>query len=244
MGDNSAVQMSKEQLAKIAAFLAPYQSALNLPKLSEIISGGGAGGAVLPLTTATGMARNEAATAGLNEAETAARAANQRMGPGTSYSALPGNPNAAFQDQIARNVASAGNEAALNQQNLQLQNFQSAIQPLTSIINTLFGGYSQTGSAGINNANYNWLTGSGGAIPALGSVARASYSIPSDRRLKSNIEKIGKFGPLNVYEYDIDGRREVGVMAQEARVRFPEAVHSDLRSLRVNYNKLRELVHA
>ncbi|MGL5935367.1 MAG: tail fiber domain-containing protein, partial [Cetobacterium sp.] len=47
----------------------------------------------------------------------------------------------------------------------------------------------------------------------------------SDRRLKSNIVRLGDH-PLGIgwYEYDIDGRREQGVMAQELRRVKPEAV--------------------
>ena len=47
----------------------------------------------------------------------------------------------------------------------------------------------------------------------------------SDRRLKSNISKVGTH-PLGigVYDYDIDGRRERGVMAQELLQVKPEAV--------------------
>ena len=47
----------------------------------------------------------------------------------------------------------------------------------------------------------------------------------SDRRLKSNISKVGTH-PLGigVYDYDIDGRRERGVMAQELLQVKPDAV--------------------
>ena len=59
-----------------------------------------------------------------------------------------------------------------------------------------------------------------GGLFRLGGAAIAS----SDRRLKSNIEFIEKRGPHNWYEYDIDGRRERGVMAQEVLEINPEAV--------------------
>ncbi len=47
----------------------------------------------------------------------------------------------------------------------------------------------------------------------------------SDYRLKSNIERVGEH-PLGVgiYEYDIEGRRERGVMAHELALVKPEAV--------------------
>jgi hypothetical protein len=48
----------------------------------------------------------------------------------------------------------------------------------------------------------------------------------SDRRLKSNIKRIGTLpSGLAWYEYDIFGRHEQGVMAQEAMLVIPAAVH-------------------
>ena len=60
---------------------------------------------------------------------------------------------------------------------------------------------------------------------ALGTVGTAVAMKPSDMRLKSNIERVGTH-PLGVgvYEYDIDGHRERGVMAQEVLQVKPEAV--------------------
>jgi hypothetical protein len=48
----------------------------------------------------------------------------------------------------------------------------------------------------------------------------------SDARLKSNIVKVGNH-PLGIgiYEYDIFGHRERGVMAQELMQVMPDAVH-------------------
>ena len=143
---------------------------------------------------------------------------------------------AAYRNMVAQNVAGAGTQATGQQQQLQLSNFQTALSPLTSSINTLFGGYSSTGTAGINNANYNWLTGNNGLFGSLGQMWH------SDRRLKSKIDVVGKVGPLRLYEYDIDGHRERGVMAQEARALFPEVIHEDQKGLMVNYERLLELV--
>lgn len=59
----------------------------------------------------------------------------------------------------------------------------------------------------------------------LGGVA-GMFKFTSDRRLKSNIERVGthELG-IGVYEYDIEGRRERGVMAQELIEVKPDAVH-------------------
>ena len=80
-------------------------------------------------------------------------------------------------------------------------------------------------------------------VAALGQIAGAAGSAliaKSDIRLKSNIVRIGDH-PLGigVYEYDIDGHRDVGVMAQEVLTVKPEAVlqHPD-GYLMVNYGAL------
>lgn len=65
------------------------------------------------------------------------------------------------------------------------------------------------------------------------------YEVP-DPRLKSNIVRIGthKFG-IGVYEYDIAGRRERGVMSTEVRKVMPDAVHVGSDGFdRVNYAKI------
>jgi hypothetical protein len=241
-GNNSAQNYANQQLAMISQYLKPYQTALSLPTLQNIIQNGGQGGAVLPMNTAVSMARNNAATAGLNAQEAIQRQANQRIGASVGSGIADGNV-AAFQDQNDQNIAAAGTQAAGQQQQLQLQNFSTALSPLTSIINTLFGGYSSTGTAGVNNSNYNWLTGSGGLLGGLSGMASAATTKYSDRRLKSNIDVVGKVGPLRLYEYDIDGHRERGVMAQEARTLFPEAVAQDQHgTLMVNYKRLLDLV--
>jgi hypothetical protein len=67
-------------------------------------------------------------------------------------------------------------------------------------------------------------------MAALGSVAGAGMGMIepfkiSDMRLKSNIERVGTHANgVGVYEYDIDGHRERGVMAQEVLNVKPEAV--------------------
>jgi len=62
----------------------------------------------------------------------------------------------------------------------------------------------------------------------------------SDRRLKSNIVRIGTH-PIGVgiYEYDIFGGRQIGVMAQELMEVMPEAVHKHPAGfLMVDYGRL------
>jgi hypothetical protein len=60
----------------------------------------------------------------------------------------------------------------------------------------------------------------------LGAAALPYLPGFSDRRLKSNITRIGTH-PLGIgiYEYDIFDRHEIGVMAQEVQKVLPEAIH-------------------
>ena len=74
------------------------------------------------------------------------------------------------------------------------------------------------------------LAGAGGMIAApylfgAAPAAGAGLFAISDRRLKSNIVRVGTHPRgFGVYDYDIFGRRERGVMAQEVREVLPEAV--------------------
>jgi hypothetical protein len=74
--------------------------------------------------------------------------------------------------------------------------------------------------AGVYNSQMQGLAG----LMSTG-LYGASLGMFSDRRLKSNIRKIGvhKSG-VSIYEYDIFGRHETGVMAQEVEKVYPEAV--------------------
>lgn len=65
-----------------------------------------------------------------------------------------------------------------------------------------------------------------GQAMGLGSMALKAFSVGgfSDRRLKSNIQHVGSKNGLNVYEYDIFGRRERGYMADEVESAHPSAV--------------------
>jgi hypothetical protein len=80
----------------------------------------------------------------------------------------------------------------------------------------------QAASANAQNAGLFQLGGS--ALGAYGMMNAAPLML-SDRRLKSNIKRIGthKLG-IGIYEYDIMGRHEIGVMAQEVEKVMPEAI--------------------
>jgi hypothetical protein len=102
--------------------------------------------------------------------------------------------------------------------------------------------------AAANQGNYNTaaynaqMQALGGLYSGLGSIGGGLGSTVtwSDVRLKSNIVKIGDHPKgFGIYEYDIDGRRERGVLAQEVEKIVPEAVmeHPDGYKM-VNYGAL------
>jgi hypothetical protein len=70
----------------------------------------------------------------------------------------------------------------------------------------------------------------------------AGASLFSDRRLKENIETIGKTKaglPIYTYNYKGDERPQMGVMAQEAEKKFPDAVKTHPSGYKmVNYGLL------
>jgi hypothetical protein len=94
--------------------------------------------------------------------------------------------------------------------------------------------------AGYNN-QMSGLFGLGGALAgAAGNAGGLMNVFRSDRRLKSNIVRIGTH-PLGIgiYEYDIDGMRQRGVMADEVETVLPDAVLTGADGYkRVNYGML------
>ena len=155
--------------------------------------------------------------------------------------------NAAQLQQYNQNLTSAqfGNSAATQelQKQLALRN-----QPLNEITGLMSGsqlqmpqfqGYNPTNIApapvfagaqaqgAANMQNYG-IQQSGANATTSGLFSLAGAAAPfmfSDRKLKSNIERIGthKLG-IGVYEYDIFGERQQGVMADEVEKVMPEAV--------------------
>ena len=182
-----------------------------------------------------------AASAGFQNAAQA-QAANQQMAQESA--------NREAQNQIFNQQMSSANfQNAARQSDLQMQlglynqplNQVNALMAGSQIQNPTFQAYTgsnvnaapvfqasqQTGQdaqqayaqrAGIYNANM-------GAIGAIGGAATAAAIGASDIRLKSKIVRVGTH-PLGIgiYEYDIDGRRERGVIAQEVERVLPSAV--------------------
>ena len=91
---------------------------------------------------------------------------------------------------------------------------------------------------GIQSANVN--AQNAGLYNLLGQGGMAAATYFSDRRLKSNIERIGthRLG-IGIYEYDIFGGRQIGVMADEVEAVMPEAVIEHPSGFKmVNYGAL------
>lgn len=90
-----------------------------------------------------------------------------------------------------------------------------------------------------------------GGLFGLGGAALSGWAT-SDRRAKTDIQKVGKVADTNVYSfkykppYDpaqgtpMSGLQQIGVMAQEVKKTHPEAVMQDQQSgmSKVNYSKL------
>jgi hypothetical protein len=150
----------------------------------------------------------------------------------------------------AQNLQKANFENAARQQSLQNDiaerqmplNEINALRSSSQIVNPQFTPYTganvgaapiaqtmQNAYAGQMNA-YNQDVASQNAqtkgLFDLGAAALPYIPGFSDRRLKSNITRIGTH-PLGIgiYEYDIFDRHEIGVMAQEVQQVLPEAIH-------------------
>jgi len=192
---------------------------------------------------------NQAQGQNFNQAQGAAglfnQAAGQAYGQGLSGAQLNNqNQNQAFNQNLG--AAQFGNTALQNSLNQQLTlrnqpiNEIGALMSGSQIQNPQFQQYTgqnvaaapvfqATQAAGQNAMDLYGIRANQAASNSagLGNLlgTGASLLAMSDERLKSNIVRIGDH-PLGigVYEYDIFGRREIGVMAQELLRVKPEAV--------------------
>jgi hypothetical protein len=125
----------------------------------------------------------------------------------------------AIQEIIQKHNLPLGDYAALmNGTQPMLPNFNATqVMPVDAagIINQGYG--QQLGAHNANVAQSQFLPQMAGKLGAAALI--------SDRRLKSNIVPRGTMSSgLPWYTYTIDGVEEVGVMADEARALFPQAV--------------------
>lgn len=160
---------------------------------------------------------------------------------------LAENQGAIYADQYNRERGIMDNAASMPAQ-IQNQTLAQLLQssglgaelPYTGT-NALSGGLSALFSGGVQKQK----NGIGGLVSGLGSLASGAGAMGaagmfSDRRLKSNIEKVGELEDgLGVYEYDIFGERQRGVMADEVEQLRPWALGPEVAGYRtVRYGDL------
>jgi hypothetical protein len=156
-------------------------------------------------------------------------------------------------------AAQFGNQAAAQRLQQELGLYNVPLNQITALMSgsqiqapqfQTYTGGGQIGAAPVaqaatNQGNYNTaaynaqMQALGGLYSGLGSMAGGAIAA-SDIRLKSNIVKVGEHPKgFGIYEYDIFGRRERGVMAQEVEKIIPEAVLEHPSGFKmVNYGAL------
>ena len=176
------------------------------------------------------LGQNQAAT--LQRAQAQAALQSQRFNQSQSKANFQNaQRQAALQEQLAMRQLPLNEVAAImGGAQVQLPQFQ-AYQGAEVGAAPVFAGQQAAGnfaqqSYGNQTAAYNARMGMYGQI--AGAAGMAAGGKKSDRRLKSNIVRVGTH-PLGIgiYEYDIFDRRERGVMADEVEQVKPEAVAID-----------------
>jgi len=190
---------------------------------------------------------NQAQGQNFGQGTTAQNTANQAIGQNytQNYNTIAQN-NAAQQQQFAQNTQQAAFENQARQQALaeaiQMRqmpiNEIAALSSGSQIQNPVFQPYTganvgaapiaqtmQNAYAGAQNAYNQEMASKNAQTSGLFQLGAAAIGL-SDRRLKTNIKRIGthKLG-VGIYEYDIMGKHDVGVMAQEVINVLPEAIH-------------------
>lgn len=220
---NQQFSNARGQSARLAGRYGLTSTAMSGPAgASERAEALGAAGAATGAATSTrdkGIAlRSGVANFGRNMPNTSA-----------SYFAGANNSNAG-----AGNAATGALTGAIQAGGVMNSGFGLGIQGNQSAGNLLLGQYN-----GQLNAYSADQARSGAFMQGLGMLGGAAIA-KSDRRLKTNIKLIGKTaGGANVYEYDIGGAHEVGVMAQEIAFKQPWAVGIKGGYLAVNYSMVR-----
>lgn len=155
--------------------------------------------------------------------------------------------NAAQQQELSRQLSTR--QQPLNEitgllsgsqiQMPQFQGYQAAqVAPAPIFAGAQAQGQANMQNYGIQSANVN--AQNAGLYNLLGQGGMAAATYFSDRRLKSNIERIGthRLG-IGIYEYDIFGGRQIGVMADEVEAVMPQAVIEHPSGFKmVNYGAL------
>lgn len=213
---------------------------------------------------ASGQFGNQAQLAAFGAGLQSTEAANQALAQNQAAALQQQQAANAAQTQAFNQALAAAQFGNTAQQQALQQQLMLRAQPLNEIIGLMggsqiqmpqFGGYQPTQvtpapifgaaqAAGQNAMQQYGIAQSGinAQTSALGNLfgTAAGLYLRSDRRLKSNIVRVGTHPRgFGIYEYDIDGRRERGVMAQEVLPILPHAVRMMPDGyLAVNYGAL------
>lgn len=144
-------------------------------------------------------------------------------------------------------VGTAGSAAGAQIGNSLIQGGDARASGIVGQYNAIGSTAGQAGQAlgyYLQNRNYptSTISGSFGSNPS-GDAAAGDYAAWSDRRLKEDVEQVGKTNEgLPLYKYRLKGDPEarIGVMADEAKKKFPRAVKTDPSGYKkVNYMGIR-----
>ena len=123
-----------------------------------------------------------------------------------------------------------------------LNAYPTQLQLAGNLYSQLYPGlYTGTSMTGTNTSK---TGGTGTWLPQLaGSAMQAGAIAFSDRRLKSNIARVGEYGDgLGIYDYDMNGTRQRGVMADEVAQLRPWALGPVIDGFAtVDYGKLEDM---
>lgn len=191
------------------------------------------------------------------ESSLEAKLMNQGVNPGTeayrrAMEEFSTNRQRAYDQNYLSAYDTAGRQA-LTERNQPL-NELSAMLSGSQVRQPGYASTPQTGVSGVDyaglvNQNYQnetanyqnkmgGLFGLGGSV--LGGWAKTGFAMPSDRRLKRDISRVGKLdNGLNVYSYRYKsgGPMQIGVMADEVREVNPSAVVEVDGIQMVDYNE-------
>lgn len=172
------------------------------------------------------------------------QASQDQQAMSTAETQATGQANAQSQQDMA--AKTAGFQAQTGTQN-QLLNALASLRNGSQVSNPSFSGEStgtqvaQTplsqdvyssynGSLQQQQLDNNSASGLMSGIGSLGGAGASLYTAFSDRRLKSNVKRVGRHKtglPLYRYNYTWETKPRLGLMADEVAVRFPAAVYLD-----------------
>jgi len=176
------------------------------------------------MNSGAGMAMQNQNALGLSaqraNAMTGARNQAQQMGFARQMDVTGLGRNLSGASTAAYGSATGAGTAGLNTSMAPGNQFQQGLAGAANTMGVMNSGMGSMYNAGVNAQGqmYGAILGAGATVAARG----------SDRRLKENIQLVGKDERtgLNLYQFDYkDGSGTyIGVMADEAKVNFPDAV--------------------